>query len=279
MGVFNGYLKNYNRPGPGANSPVPKKGPKRYWHLLKTHFTKLVGINLLYALTFIPIYLTFALRTVLGLYSFLFLLIYAALMPACRAGCARAMMVIARQGNCFVFHEFKKEFKTDFFKRTFATLCLLLIPLAYWILVGMTGNPIGMGGAIGLTALVFVVYAYLFPMWAITDIPVGKCVKNAVLLVMLEWKKSLLIVVGSAIPSIICGLYLPFTFPIFVLVLYALTWLYEAMLVNTALVKREIIPAPEDDTDEYRDDDFDEYSDDDFDEYSEDSQENETEEN
>ncbi len=246
MGVFDGYLQNYNKPGPGANSPVPQKGPKRYWHLLKNHFTKMTGINLLYAIMFIPIYAALALLPVLGNYSWLFLLLLV-FMPAVRTGCARAMMVIARQGNCFVWYEFKKEAFADFFKRLFATLCLVALPAVYWYFVGKTGNALGFGSAVGLTVIIFVVFAYLFPMWAITDIPVGKCVKNAILLVMLEWKKSLLIIVGSAVPSLICFLYLPYSFPIIVLVLYALTWLYEAMLVNTALVSRGIIPEAQDD--------------------------------
>lgn len=249
MGVFDGYLKNYNKPGPGVNAPVPKKGPKRYWHLLKNHFTKLTGINLIYAITFLPIYAALALRKALGMYSLLFLLLLV-FMPAFRTGCARAMMVIARQGNCFVWHEFKKEAFTDFFKRLFATLCVLLLPAVYWYFVGKTGNIIGFGSAMGLSIVIFVVYAYLFPMWAITDIPVGKCVKNAILLTMLEWKKSLLIVFGSLIPSIICILFLPYSFPILVLVLYALTWLFECMLVNTALVNRGIITEAEQETEE-----------------------------
>lgn len=249
MGVFDAYLKNYSKPGPGVNEPVPKKGPKRYWHLLKNHFTKMVGINLLYAITFIPIYAAFALRQSLGMYSLLFFLLLL-FMPAFRTACTRAMMVIARQGNCFVLYEFKKEVFAEFFKRLFATICILILPVAYWCMVGVTGNIIGFGTALGLTAIVFVIFAYLFPMWAITDIPVGKCVKNAILLTMLEWKKSLLIVVGSLLPSIVCFLFIPFSVPLIVLVLYALTWLFEAMLVNTALIKHNIIPEADGDEEE-----------------------------
>ncbi|MBQ9832792.1 MAG: hypothetical protein IJO48_03570 [Clostridia bacterium] len=245
MGVFNGYLQNYSRPGPGVNEKVPQKGAKRYWHLLKNHFSKMVGVNLLYALTFIPLYAVILTFDVLGLYSLLFLLLMA-FAPAIRTGCMRAMMVIARQGNCFVLHEFKKEFKIDFFKRLFASVCVALLPTVTWILFMMTGDIIGFGSAIGFTAIVFVIYAYLFPMLAITDISVGKCVKNAILLVMLEWKKSLLILLVSGVPLVICCLYLPFTLPILVMVLFALTWLFEAMLVNTALVSRGIIPEVQD---------------------------------
>ncbi len=240
MGVFDAYLKNITKPGPGTDEPVPQRGAKRYWHLLKTHFTKLVAINLLFSASLVPIYLTIATLQHLGNYAYLFLLLLL-FMPAIRSGCTRAMMIIARQGNCFVWHEFIKEFKCDFLKRLFVCFIIALLPLIIWFMVGITGNIIGFGSAVGFSMIAFVAFEYLFPMLTITDIPVGRCVKNAFLLIMLEWKKSLLILLFSGVPLVLCSLYLPFTLPLIITVLFCLPWLFESLTVNEILIKRGII--------------------------------------
>lgn len=247
MGIFDSYLKNMMKPGKGVNEPVPDRGAKRYWHLLKTHFTKLIGVNLLFAAALLaPVYLVYATYLYIGSWAFVFLLLWV-MAPAARAGITRVMIKLARDGNCFFWNEFVLEFKSDFFKRLFASLTIAFLPVAMWVLTMYTGHIIGFGAAVGFTALAYVMFSYFFVMLTITDLPVGTCVKNAFLLVAIEWKASLLIFVVSGGTLFLCFSFIDYAIPLICTVVFSFLWLFEALMVNQVLKKRILSPENKDD--------------------------------
>ncbi len=87
-------MKKRFAPGKGVTELPPEKGVRRYFFLLSIHFSKLCGLNLLFVLFSIPIIT----------------------MPAALCGMNRVLILLVREGNCYLWDDFIKEFKASFFK-------------------------------------------------------------------------------------------------------------------------------------------------------------------
>ena len=109
-----GYIsKKRFAPGPGVTQPPPEKGIARFWFLLSTHFWKLIELNLLFFLFSLPV----------------------VTIPAAYCGMNRVLMKLVREGNCFLWHEFSKEFKANFLKSLpFGILTAFLLFASYYAL-------------------------------------------------------------------------------------------------------------------------------------------------
>ncbi len=136
-------------PGKGIDAPPPDKGWKRVLFVLATHFWKLVSLNMLFVLFSVPV----------------------VTIPAALCGLNRATIKLYREGNCFVWTEFFKEFRANLFKAMpFGITGVAFMFASYYFLsvgTSMSSNGIEViTTALGILLLVFTVlflnYAFVF---------------------------------------------------------------------------------------------------------------------
>lgn len=221
MSITSRLQNRYTRPGPGAHEPVPKSGSKRYWFLVKTHFFRLCGINALFALFCIPIIT----------------------IPASLSGMTNVLMKLTREGNCFIWKDFWKEFKTDFIERVCIWFGLQLLPLIGWYIPSLLGNEnasIWISTILG--SFIFILECYWFPLITTISLSPLKCLRNAFLLIFLELKRDVLFLLLGAAGFFICRLLFPFSLPFLLLMLFSFTQLAVCVTVNDPMQKRIIDP-------------------------------------
>ena len=97
MGFFED-LGNRNWKKEGEGKPAPSHGRERFFYLLRTHFWKLITLNLLFLLFSIPV----------------------VTLPAALCAMNRVLIKLTRDGNCLLWMEFRDEFKRSFLKSLLA---------------------------------------------------------------------------------------------------------------------------------------------------------------
>ena len=217
-------------PGKGATEPIPEKGYKRFFFILGTHFWKLVTLNLLLILFCIPVIT----------------------IPAAFCGVNRVLMKLYREGNCFVWTEFIKEFRANLWKALpFGLIVAAVLFASYYFLslsISVSPNHIdAFTAAIGLLLLFFAVLfsGYVFVFLPTLDLKNNQIARNAFIFLIMEWKTNLAIL-GSVAASV---LFVVAFFPYSLFFLFFLTISLQQYLicaaVNTPLQARIIGPYEE----------------------------------
>ena len=216
MGMFSSYHALRDKPGKGVDGPPPEKGAGRFAFIFKTHFFKLVSLNLLFILFCIPV-LT---------------------IPASLAGMTRVLMRLTREGICDLWADFFTEFKTDFVKRLLTGLIFTAVPAVAAVLPALiiAGTPTT-GVWMTLSAISFMVQGYLFPLWVIVDIPLGANIHNAFALCVMEWKRSLLLLLTAGGIHVICYFFFPVSAALMLLLSFSASQLIVCVIVNEPIVK------------------------------------------
>lgn len=124
---MNFFNDDYNdRSRPDLNDPVPERGLKRWLFIFSNHFTRLVGLNLLFLLCCLPI----------------------VTIPASLCALTRVLMILYDTGSCSPWQDFRGEFFRCFFGRFLAVflLCFFPVSLCLWFFAfGMSSFGVGVG--------------------------------------------------------------------------------------------------------------------------------------
>lgn len=209
------------RPGPGVDGPVPAYGRERLWFILSNYYMRILGMNLLLVLFALPV-VTF---------------------PAALCGVTRIYIKWIRDEQVYFWPDFWKEFKTAFFRRLLAWLLLMLIPVSVAMLPAMLG--VKGGGSILwllLMAVSFMVQCYMFPLMALMELPVLTALKNATILMVISWKRSLWMLGTSGLLYFLCLLFPLQSIPLCVLFLPALCQLMTTVYAYEVIDRRLILP-------------------------------------
>jgi len=217
----------FGRNREGKGEPAPKGGVRRYLFLIHTHFGKLVSLNLLFLLFSLPV----------------------VTLPAALCGLNRVLVRLVREGNCFLWLDFRDEFKGSFRKSLLPGLGLGLgLFAAYYLLsLGLSNGQSLYGmlfSAIGLALGAFVLLfgSWFFVLIAMLPLSNRDLLRNARALMGLEPGRS------AAILGILlgAGMFLLFLFPLslfpLVLILLAFVQYSICFLVNTPVQERIVGP-------------------------------------
>ncbi len=165
-------------PGKGVAEPPPQGGWRRFFFVLGTHFWKMISLNLLFLAFSIPVIT----------------------LPAALCGMNRVLIKLYRDGNCFVWTEFIKEFRANLWKALpfglFGAFCLFA---SYYFL--SLGTSISQSGievittALGILLLVFAAlfFSYVFVFLPTLDLKNNQIARNAFIFMITEWKTNLMI--------------------------------------------------------------------------------------
>ncbi len=146
-------------------------GGGRYFYLLFTYFFRLFALNLLMLLCFLPV----------------------VTVPAAVTGASRALCSLIRGNPSYFWEEFRMEFRDRFFGKLGVWALLTLLPVSLSLWVRLLGGGAGLAEAVFLGAgtLFALLQCYFFTLVSIVELPLWVCLKNAALLLVLEWRNTL----------------------------------------------------------------------------------------
>jgi hypothetical protein len=227
MSITDLIAKKRFAPGPGVTGPPPENGIRRFWFLFTTHFWKLIELNLLFFLFSIPI-LT---------------------IPAAYCGMNRVLIKLVREGNCFLWHEFIKEFKANFAKSLpFGLLAAFLLFDCYYAFSwSMSAGGTGMDIVliiIGflLLGIAILFSGYVFVLLPALDLKNRVIAKNAFILMWTEWKINL-VILGCTIAMLsVIVAFFPVSVILLPVIWFSLLQLIVCTAVNEPLQARIIGP-------------------------------------
>jgi len=214
-------------PGKGVTGPPPEKGWRRFFFVLGTHFWKLIPLNLLFLAFCIPLFT----------------------IPAALCGMNRVIMKLYREGNCFVWAEFQKEFRAELWKAIpFGLLGGITLLASYYFLslsvsaAGARMEPFS--AAIGLLLLFFTVIFlnYVFVFLPMLDLKNSQISRNAFIFLITEWKTNLVILASVAVTVLFSVSLFPYTLISLVFLSFSCMQYIICAAVNHPLQKRIIGP-------------------------------------
>jgi len=214
-------------PGKGVTKLPPKKGVKRFLFILSTHFWQLVSLNLLFLLFCVPV----------------------VTIPAALCGMNRVLITLVRDGNCFLWNDFVREFKGNLFKSIpFGILFAFFILDSYYFFSfaaapGDRGTTM-LAAAAGFLFLGFAVVfsSFVFVFLPTLALPNRFIARNAFILMLTEWKTSLLILGSTTAMTLVTAAFFPFTIILLLFNWFSLSQLIVCTVVNESLERRIIAP-------------------------------------
>jgi len=207
-------------PGPGVSGPSPSSGWERYKFVVQNHFWKLIKVNLLFVLFSLPVFT----------------------LPGSMAGMTSVLMCLVRDGNTLMWQDFWREFKADFPRRIIVFFFLAFFPSGAAYLLRRAGASTAASALSSLlSAFIYVIESYWYPMIVKLDISVWNALRNAALLVPIEWKSSLVLFgIGLLFGAFSVWLY-PWSLPILLLGAFSFAQLASCVIGNDA-INRRILP-------------------------------------
>ena len=175
--------------------PIPKDGFLWCYYLLGNHLFRFFGFNLL---------ALFCCATVI-------------LFPAGMSAACRACAMLLRGRSGLFWEEYRDEFKSNFLKKLGYWSMMILMPLG----IGVWTNILGFSAAVTegtICVLLFlsaILQAYWFNLIVLVDLPMSTNLKNAALLMILEWKTTLAL--GGLLALILVATYLFYPYSLAVL--------------------------------------------------------------
>lgn len=216
-------------PGPGVTKPTPKKGVKRFFFIFYNHFWKLITLNLLFLAFCIPV----------------------VTIPAALCGANRVLILLVQEGNCFLWRDFIKEFKSSFFKSLpFGLLyAFLLLDSVYALGISMTRDNVNIWTATVAfllfgAATLFFSYVFVF----IPSLPLKNkhIAKNAFIFMLTEWKTNLILLASTialiALLMILVSYIFIIAFVLLIFIYFTFGQLIICVAIDSPMQKRIIKP-------------------------------------
>ncbi|MEN6622275.1 MAG: YesL family protein [Smithella sp.] len=189
-------------------SSIPRISPKWFSYLIRSHYLKLIGLNLLVIFFSIPIIT----------------------IPSAMCGMTNIILKLIKDERVEFWEVFFGEFKNNFLQRFLAWLILILIPVSFYgyanILKPQNEHIIIL---IVLGCISYAIQCYLFPIFVTVNIPVSAALKNAFLLVGIEWKTTLKMLLTSGVLILLCFVFTLYAIPVVVVILFALCQLINCI--------------------------------------------------
>ena len=192
---------NYDQPGRGIpKAPAEKKGIFKFFEIYGRRCWKLMGLNVLYFLFFIPALLAGLLAYWLNSYvPYCLAIITAVCFGPATAAMTKVTRNFSQERNAFIYADFMETFKKCF-KQSFVMGIIDVIFIAGFSVALPTYNTMAQSNSvmyvpfvICLSCLIvfFMMHFYIYLMIVSTNLKLKQILKNSFFLVSLEVKNSL----------------------------------------------------------------------------------------
>lgn len=201
--------------GNDREKPVPEDVTGKCFYYLRYHFVELLGVNVLFVLCCLPI----------------------VTIPAACCGLSAVMTRLVREEPVALWSTFFREFKTDFEKRLVLWILMGIVPfsLAFYTTWFGWDRDGTVTRLICLTVL-FLIQRYWYTCMALIEGTPLTNLKNAVLLMAVEWKTTLSVLFTAGVLYGACFLFPLYGFPVMVLCLFSVCCLLVSILLTPAVL-------------------------------------------
>ena len=226
MQITSRFMNWYHGNNEHENEP-PRNGVKRFFYVLINYTGKLILINIIFVISCIPVITIPAAITALNYY----------------------LIKIFQRGYNFEMIDYWTEFKQNLVKGIpFGLLFGMLFGYAYY-LMSLSGNYryYSMGSMIfGIGIAVFIIGAclssYSFVLNAMLDLSCKNILKNAFILMIVEWKTSVMVFIVHCISVFIIMSFMPYAILIYVLIGFSMQQLSICAMIVPIVMKRVVYP-------------------------------------
>lgn len=200
---------------------IPKSGTGLFWFVLKNHWMRLILLNLLFCVCSIPV----------------------VTLPAAYGALIAVTMQWARRvPDVEPFRAYFAAWKPHFLAKTAVALLLCIAPASVAGYVYMfTANGAAFYALLFVFGLVsFLVQSYFFAQLAVLDIGVGSALKNAFLLLGVEWKCTLKLLATGGLLLVLSVVFTTYMIPFLALCVFSLTALSVSAEASDVIDRRLI---------------------------------------
>ncbi|MBE6861924.1 MAG: DUF624 domain-containing protein [Ruminococcus sp.] len=206
MGIFS---HDYESAGAGISKHAPKKqGFALFFEIFTRKFWKILEVNLLYFLFWLPLILAVVAFFLIPnhyaalITAILLLIVFSVLIGPATAGITKIMRNYVLEKHSFIFRDFKKGFKDNFGKSAVVGIVDILICLS--VFAGFKVYPqlaeqlntklmyVPFVISLSVALVIVMMNFYVFLMIIATDLSFKNLVKNSFALAFVEIKKSFL---------------------------------------------------------------------------------------
>lgn len=240
-----GLFKNYESSGPGIPKYAPKKkGLALFWDIFFRKFWLLTGLNLLFFIFCLPLYIGFLAMSFMKNYDLLLVilgilfLIFSVFIGPAMAGMTRVIRSLVIQKHTFVIRDFFKAFKENFKQSCIIGVLDIIAVLSafssyniYPALAFDKDNKlfyVPMVISLAIFLVIFMMNYYIFLMMTATTLSLKNLIKNSFALAVASLKQNIIstvVIIMTGIFMLTIFLYTP---PLFLIVIpafpMALVW-------------------------------------------------------
>lgn len=222
LGIFK---KDYESAGSGIAKNSTQKGAKLFFEILGVRFWKIIEVNLLYSLFYLPILFAFTFfayvnnKTIALILGGIMLLAFLIIWGPATSGVFKIMKNFAQDKHAFIVSDFVQTFRENFrYASIIGIVDLLLlssITAGIWVypaLAAQTGSKImyvflAVSLSVGITFIMM--NFYMFPMLVSTDLSLKNIFKNSFALMFVELKRNIItLLITGAITALMALLVL-----------------------------------------------------------------------
>lgn len=214
MGIFR---KDYESAGSGIAKNSGKKGIKLFFEILGVRFWKIIEVNLLYSLFYLPVLFAFTFfayvnnKNIALILGGIMIIAFLVLWGPATSGVFKIMKNFAQDKHSFIMSDFTQTFKSNFKNACIIgvvdILLLSSIIAGMWVypaLAEQTGSKImyvflAVSLSVGVTFIMM--NFYMFPMLVSTDLSLKNIFKNSFALMFVELKRNVLtlLIIGGIV--------------------------------------------------------------------------------
>ncbi len=233
MGIFS---NDYESRGAGIAKNAPKKkGLRLFFEIFFRKFWKLIQVNMLYFVFFIPVFLILASLSFIpnGVVSLicagLSLVLFVVNIGPATAGMTKIMRNYVLEKHSFIVNDFFKAFKANFKKASFIGFidCFIILSvyasfLVYPILAEQAGTKlmyIPMVITFSLAIVIMMMNYYIFLMLIATNLSLKNLIKNSFALAFVALKQNIITFIITAVATV--GMFLLYIYmrPLFLMLI------------------------------------------------------------
>ncbi|MDY4413852.1 MAG: DUF624 domain-containing protein [Ruminococcus sp.] len=214
LGIFR---KDYESAGSGIAKNSGKKGVKLFFEILGVRFWKIIEVNLLYSLFYLPLLFAFTFfayvnnKNIALILGGIMIAVFLVLWGPATSGVFKIMKNFAQDKHSFIMSDFTQTFKSNFKNACIIgvvdILLLSSIIAGMWVypaLAEQTGSKImyvflAVSLSVGVTFIMM--NFYMFPMLVSTDLSLKNIFKNSFALMFVELKRNVLtlLIIGGIV--------------------------------------------------------------------------------
>lgn len=229
MKILNRFMKWYWGDNDTEKEP-PRDGLKRALFLLINFPGKMMLLNLIFILSCIPIFTV----------------------PAAVSGMQRYLIRMFRDGYGFSVSDYFREFRQSLFRRIPAFIPAIIIIFYGYYLMSLSGNfsdgvieawVFGTGFAV--LTVGGLLFTWMGVLSAMFDIPNGALLKNALILLITEWKTNGKLFAFYSVYFFLMGSFFPYSMFILAALGFSFPALVSCAFINSSVQRRILTPFEE----------------------------------